>query len=409
MEDGEKQSLEQIRALVEASEEVRFHSQDRGELYEWVNRTLRQQDYGRLKRGGKGLVRRYIAKMTGLSRAQVARLIRCYQQGGEVKPRAYRRHRFANRYTRADIEVLAAVDEAHETLSGPATKKILQRAWHEYHDVQCERLARLSVAQLYRLRKSGTYRHRRVAYQPTRPTQVAIGERRKPDPQGRPGYLRVDTVHQGDLDGVKGLYHINAVDEVTQWQVVGATAQISEAWLIPVLEAMLGQFPFRILGFHSDNGSEFINHTVATLLNKLLVEQTKSRPRHSNDNGLAESKNGWVIRKHIGYGHIASAHAEAFDGFYRKHFNPYLNFPRPCGVPELKLTANGKCRRVYRWYATPWEILRQLPGLAGFLRTDLTVDQLANTARQKSDTQAATQMQEAKRKLFVGLRRKQSA
>ena len=199
---------------------MRFHSQDRGELYEWVDRTLRQQDYGRLKRSGKGLVRRYIAKMTGLSRSQAARLIRCYQGGGAVQPRAYQRHRFANRYTRADIEVLAAVDEAHETLSGPATQKILQRAWHEFQDAQCERLARLSVAQLYRLRKSGTYRHRRVAYQPTRPTQVAIGERRQPDPHGRPGYLRVDTVHQGDLDGMKGLYHINAVDEVTQWQVV---------------------------------------------------------------------------------------------------------------------------------------------------------------------------------------------
>ena len=173
MDDGEKQSLEQIRALVEASGEVQFHSQDRRELYEWVNRTLRQQDYGRLKRGGKGLVRRYIAKMTGLSRAQAARLIRCYQGGGAVAPRVYQRHRFANRYTRADIEVLAAVDEAHETLSGPATQKILQRAWQEYRDAQCERLARLSVAQLYRLRKSGTYRHRRVAYQPTRPTQIA--------------------------------------------------------------------------------------------------------------------------------------------------------------------------------------------------------------------------------------------
>jgi len=409
MEDGEKQSLEQIRALVEASEAVQFQSLDRRDLYGWVSRTLRQQDYGRLKRGSKGLVRRYICKMSGLSRAQAARLIRYYQAGGEVKSRVYQRHRFANRYTRADIEVLAAVDEAHETLSGPATQKILQRAWHEYHDAQCERLARLSVAQLYRLRKSGTYRNRRVAYQATRPTQVAIGERRKPDPQGRPGYLRVDTVHQGDLDGVKGLYHINAVDEVTQWQVVGATAQVSEAWLIPVLAAMLAQFPFQIRGFHSDNGSEFINHTVAEMLNKLLVEQTKSRPRHSNDNGLAETKNGWVIRKHIGYGHIASAHAEAFDEFYRLHFNPYLNFHRPCGVPEVTVTARGKQKRVYRWYATPWEILRQLPGLAGFLRAKMTVDQLQQTAGAKSDTQAALDMREAKRKLFARFQHKRSA
>ena len=75
------------------------------------------------------------------------------------------------------------------------------------------------------------------------------------------------------------------------------------------------QFPFRIRGFHSDNGSEFINHTVAKLLNKMLVEQTKSRPRHSNDNGLAEAKNGAVVRKHMGYTHIAAAHAAAVRGF----------------------------------------------------------------------------------------------
>lgn len=409
MENRETLSLEQIRAFLDGSGEVRFQAHDRAELYEWINQTLRQQNYGHLKRASKGLVRLYVSKMTGLSRAQMTRLIRCYQQGGEVKLRTYQRHRFSNRYTRIDIELLAHLDDAHETLSGPATQKILQREWHEFHDGQYERLARLSVAQLYRLRKTRTYRHKHLAYQPTRPTQVAIGERRRPAPQGRPGYLRVDTVHQGDLDGVKGLYHINAVDEVTQWQVVGATAQISEAWLMPVLEAMLEQFPFRIRGFHSDNGSEFINHSVAQLLNKLLVEQTKSRPRHSNDNGLAETKNGWVIRKHIGYGHIGSTHAEAFDQFYRQHFNPYLNFHRPCGVPELTETAKGKQKRFYRWYATPWEILRQLPGLAGFLHQELTSDQLQKMAGTKSDTQAAREMQEAKRKLFAGLHHKRSA
>ena len=94
------------------------------------------------------------------------------------------------------------------------------------------------MAHLYRLRKSRTYRQRRIAYLPTRPTPGAIGERRRPDPQNRPGYLRVDTVHPGDRDGVKGLYHSNVVDEVTQWQVVSATAQISEAWLLPVLDAL---------------------------------------------------------------------------------------------------------------------------------------------------------------------------
>ena len=184
--------------------------------------------------------------MTGLSRAQITRLVTMYLAGDPVQLKAYRRKRFPERYSREDIVLLAALDDAHESISRPATQKLLQRACYDFNDSAYQRLAELSVAQMYRLRKSRTYRQRRVAYQPAKPTQVPIGERRRPDPQNRPGFLRVDTVHQGDLDGVKGVYHINAVDEVTQWQIVGACEHISEAYLIPVLEAMLAQFPFHI-------------------------------------------------------------------------------------------------------------------------------------------------------------------
>ena len=315
MKNGERLSLEQIRAFLEASEEFRFAASKRKEVYDWVTGTLVEHEYSGQRREAKGVLRQYLGKMTGLSRAQVARLIGRYQQSGVVQERSYRRNRFARRYTPADIEQLAAVDEAHETLSGPATQKILYREFYEYGDERYRRLCAISVPHIYNLRKSRVYRDRKICYQKTRPVRVSIGERRRPDPQGRPGYLRIDTVHQGDLDGTKGVYHINAVDEVTQWQVVGAAAQISEAWLIPVLEAMLRQFPFRIVGFHSDNGSEFINHRVAKLLNKLLVEQTKSRPQHSNDNGLVEAKNGAVIRKHMGYEHIESQHAQEIEVF----------------------------------------------------------------------------------------------
>ena len=409
MEARERLSLEQIRAFLAASEPVRFEGRNREEVYGWVNQALRQQGYDQLGRVGRGWVRRYLGKMTGLSRAQLTRLIGQHLGGEEVKPRRYQRHRFPTHYTRADIELLAAVDEAHETLSGPATQRLLQRAFYDFGERSYGRLAQLSVAHLYRLRQSRTYRQRRVDYRPTRPSMVAIGERRAPQPEGRPGYLRVDTVHQGDLDGSKGVYHINAVDEVTQWEVVGATAQISEAWLLPVLEGMLAQFPFRIRGFHSDNGSEFINHTVAGLLNKLLVEQTKSRPRHSNDNGLAESKNGAVVRKHMGYGHIAAPHAAAIAAFYEQHFNPYLNFHRPCGVPQQTVNDKGKVKRIYRWYATPWEILRQLPGVARYLKPELTIEDLDRQARAQTDLEAARQMQAAKQKLFASFQDRRSA
>jgi transposase InsO family protein len=409
MKNGERLSLEQIGEFLAASEEFRFEANNREEIYGWITRTLVEQEYGGQKREAKGLLRRYVGKMTGLSRAQVTRLIGQYLESGMVAERSYRRNRFAIQYQAADVDLLAGVDEAHETLSGPATQKILYREFYDYGDERYRRLATISAPHIYNLRKSRVYRERKIIFQKTRPVKVTIGERRRPDPQGRPGYLRIDTVHQGDLEGIKGVYHVNAVDEVTQWQVVGATAHISEAWLIPVLEAMLRQFPFRILGFHSDNGSEFINHTVANLLNKLLVEQTKSRPRQSNDNGLVEAKNGAVIRKHMGYGHIESRHAEAIEEFYEQHLNPYLNYHRPCGVPEVVSNAKGKQRRVYRWYATPWEILRQLPDLAKRLQPGTTQGDLERQAGAESDTASARRMQEAKRKLFTEIRQKRSA
>jgi hypothetical protein len=409
MKDGERLSLEQIRAFLEASEEVGFKAGSQKELYEWTERTLCAQEYTGLGRNGKGLVRRYIAKVTGLSRAQVTRLIGKYSESGTIGVRQGRGRRFTSHYTAADIGLLALVDEAHDTLSGPATQRILYREFFEFADARYERLANISVAHLYNLRKHRSYREKRMVFTKTRPTPVSIGERRRPEPEGRPGYLRIDTVHQGDLDGVKGVYHINAVDEVTQWQIVGATPHISEAWLKPVLESMLAQFPFRIRGFHSDNGSEFINHTVSGMLNKLLIEQTKSRPRHSNDNGLVESKNGAVVRKHMGFDHIHAGHADDINIFYKEHFNPYLNFHRPCGVPELKQDSKGKTRRVYKWYATPWEILRQLPGVAGCLKEALTIEQLERVAGRQSDTGAASTMQQAKARLFAGFNRRKTA
>jgi transposase InsO family protein len=398
--NGEKLSLEQIQTFLEASEEVEFEVENRQEVYDWMSRTLREHGYDQQSRAVKGLLRAFLMKMTGKSRAQVTRLVCRWIRARELKEVEYRRRRFPKRYTAPDIALLASVDEAHETLSGPATKKILEREYRVFGQAEYERLAEISVAHIYNLRQTSTYRHRRVRYQGTRPTPVSIGERRRPRPEGKPGYLRVDTVHQGDRDGVKGVYHINAVDEVTQWQVVGATPRISETWLIPVLTAMLKQFPFRIRGFHSDNGSEFINGTVEKLLNKLLIEQTKSRPRRSNDNGLVESKNGAVIRKHIGYGHIATEHAESIHTFYENYLNPYLNFHRPCGQPEIITDAKGKQKVLYRHYATPWEVFRNLPKAGKLLKPGQRLKELKQRSEAESDTSCARRMQTAKQKLF---------
>ncbi len=404
MHQAEKLSLEGIRRFVEASEEIQFEGANRGQVYGWVERVLVEHEYAQQGKVGRGLLRRYIEKMTGLSRAQVTRLIARYAASGRVQPTVYRRRRFPERFTRADIELLASVDEAHETLSGPATRRILEREVQLYGRQQYARLATISVAHLYNLRRSQRYRERRLNYTKTRPTTVAIGERRKPEPCGQPGYLRLDTVHQGDTAEAKGVYHINAVDEVTQWQIAGATPRISELYLVPLLQGMLRQFPFRILGFHTDNGSEFINRTVAELLNKLLIEQTKSRPRQSGDNGLIETKNGAIIRKHMGYGYIDASHADRINSFYHEYLNPYLNYHRPCAQADVKIDEKGRKRVSYKRYQTPLETLLALDKPAQYLRQGLSINALKRIAAARSDTDAARRMQQAKATLFDQLR-----
>ena len=166
-----------------------------------------------------------------------------------------------------------------------------------------------------------------------------------PAPEQRPGFIRIDSVHQGDQDGFKGVYHINAVDCVTQFELVASCERISEAYLLPALQSLLHDFPFAILGFHADNGSEYINHTVAKLLDKLRIDFTKSRPRQSNDNALAETKNGAIVRKHLGYAHIPQHFATELNAFCREFLNPYVNFHRPCFFAECVIDPKGKIRK----------------------------------------------------------------
>jgi transposase InsO family protein len=402
MQNAEVLTPEQIQEFLRGSLAIEFHGQKRAERYEFVQRVLVQQGYAVQPKKQRGLIRAYLSKVTGLSLPQMTRLIRQYRQSGVVEPAAYRRRRFPVKYRSQDIQLLAAMDRAHGWLSGPATVCIAQREYEQFGKPEYGRLAEISVAHLYNLRGCPRYRKLAARWEPTCAQPAAIGERRKPDPLGRPGFLRIDTVHQGDWNGAKGVYHINAVDAVTQWQVVGCVGRISEQHLLPVLKAILHQFPFRILGFHSDNGSEYINYEVAKLLQSLLIEFTKSRANRTQDNALVEGKNGAIIRKHMGYGHIPAEHAEVVQKFYTMHLNPYLNFHRPCGFATVSLDARGKRRRQYKHedYATPYEKWKSLPEAEKYLKPKMSFARLEEVALQMSDTECARKMTAAREQLL---------
>lgn len=411
MNEQQLNTVAQLCAFLNGTQEVQFEPQgEDSQRYAFIAAVVQRLRYGRLPRSGKGIVMRYLERTTGYSRAQLKRLV-CRVRAGETLAKHYAapEQGFARKFTTADVALLAETDARHGTLSGPATKCLMQRAAAVFGDARYERLATISVAHLYNLRRARGYEIRRRHWTKTKGHSVPIAQRRAPAPDGRPGFIRIDSVHQGDQDGVKGLYHINAVDCVTQFEIVATCERLSEAYLLPVIETLLSSFSFPILGFHADNGSEYINKTVATLLEKLRVEFTKSRPRHSNDNGLAETKNGAIVRKHLGYSHIPQRFAaEVVNTFCQEFLNPYVNFHRPCFFSESIIDDKGKTRKRYRLkdMMTPYEKLKSLPDAMRFLKPGTTFEQLDQIAAAISDNVAAERLNEARKKLFQSINRR---
>jgi transposase InsO family protein len=407
MNEARLSTVAQLVAFLEGTPDVDFRAQGtEGERYGFIASVVARLAYRRLRRADKGVVRRYLGRTTGYSRQQLTRLIgRCLK--GQKLSKRYRRpkHGFPRTYTAADVTLLAQTDALHQTLSGPATRCLMQRAFTVYGDARYARLATLSVGHLYNLRRQAGYQATRLHWTKTKSHAVPIGERRAPAPDGRPGFIRIDSVHQGDQDGAKGLYHINAVDCVTQFEIVATCERLSEAYLLPVLGQILAGFPFELLGFHADNGSEYINYTVAQLLTKLHVEFTKSRPRHSNDNGLAETKNGAIVRKTFGYAHIPQRWATKVNTFCQDFLNPYVNFHRPCFFPDTVTDSKGKIHKRYllKDMSTPYEKLKSLPDAAQFLKPGVTFAQLDARAAAMSDNEAARRLNEARAQLFQTL------
>jgi transposase InsO family protein len=403
MNDRQLQTLAQLQAFLDGTTAVDF-AVAAEERYGFIGRTVRRFSYRRLKRVEKAVVLRFLERVSGYSRQQLTRLVK---RGADRAPllKGYRGSRtsFSSVYTLADVLLLAHTDSLHGTLSGPATKKLMERAWSLFGDPRYERLAAISVAHLYNLRQRQGYQRHRQLWTKTRSVTIPIGTRRAPAPNNRPGYLRVDSVHQGDQDGLKGIYHINAVDCVTQYEAVATCERISEAFLIPVLEELLHSFPFVIRGFHSDNGSEYINRHVAELLNKLLIEEhTKSRSRNSNDNAQAESKNGSIVRKHFGYSHIPQRFARVVNDFCRDQLNPYINFHRPCLFPETVTDAKGRQRKryPYKLMMTPYEKFKSLPNAEQYLKSGISFQDLDALAAAISDNDSAQRLNEARARLF---------
>ena len=174
MQNAERLTLTEMQEFVEGSRAVQWTACGREAIYDFLRRVLEAQHYGQRSKAEKGVVRLFLGKLTGRSRAQLTRLIGQWNRRGRIAVRAAQRHRFPCRYTRQDITLLAAVDRAHESLSGPAVRRILQREYRVFGKPEFQRLAQISASHVYNLRRAGAYRQQRVLLRHTRARQVAI-------------------------------------------------------------------------------------------------------------------------------------------------------------------------------------------------------------------------------------------
>lgn len=406
MNDENIVSITQLRSFLKEVVEVSFNinhigNKNKQEMYDWVGTVIQRFRYFSLKKKERSLVLDYMEKITCRSRVQIKRLIGQKKKVGRIKLSIVKKNTFPVRYSTGDIARLIETDNAHGRLSGPATKRIMERQYLIFNKMEYENIYHISVPHIYNIRKnSRQYKSNILFISHTQAVNRNIGERRKPHPMGKPGYLRVDSVHQGDLDKQKGVYYINMVDEVTQWEIIGCVEGISEEFLMPLLEELLSRFPFIILNFHSDNGSEYINYQVGEMLEKMRVDQTKSMARRSTNNALVEGKNGAIIRKHMGYSYIQKDYAKSINKFLRENMDEYLNFHRPCGFATDYVDDKGKVKKVYEKYMTPYERLISIPNFEEYIKPDISASFLSDFSKRQSDNESAQKMQINKSKLF---------
>ena len=160
MQEARLTTVAQIEAFMLGTSEVGF-VMPKSERNGFIVQTLKRLGYTKHNKVSKGVLLRYLTHMTGLSRQQLARLVRSYVRFGKINKVKRMRQGFAARFTAADIALLVEVDVLHNTLSGPATKKIMERAFLVFGDPRFERLAGISISHLYNLRGSKPYQTKR--------------------------------------------------------------------------------------------------------------------------------------------------------------------------------------------------------------------------------------------------------
>ncbi|MHB8348661.1 MAG: integrase catalytic domain-containing protein [Acidiferrobacterales bacterium] len=398
--DSHQDNNTTINALFEANKYTQLSFDTKLEKINWVKQFLNKVQYKKIKRKIlKTKIKAIIASYTGQSDRTIDLWIHKYKHG-HLKQKIYKRYVFSRKYTFEDTILLTKVDSVTERISASSLCNLFKREFNIYHKEEFKRLSNISKSQINNLRLTNTYKRRARVFEKTHSTKSHFLPIGKMEAKGVPGYLRVDTVHSGERNEVKGLYYVNMIDDVLQTEYLFTVPVISEKYMKIILDLLISSYWTPILAFHSDGGSEYNNSIVVSLLNKLHIkDQTRSRPYHCNDNALIEMKNGYIIRKHFGFLYIPKDMSDKFNIYLNTYFNQYLNFHRSCGylTGEHK-SKKGRTVREYGYYNTPYETFKEK--YIEYLKPGLTIANLDKIAYAQSDYESAQDMAKYKKELF---------
>ncbi len=385
----------------EALIEIKFTT--RKDKIKWVKNFLNSVNYRKIKnKKTKGMVGEIISNITTAKERTISKWLKLYKSNN-LRTRTYNRNKFHRIYLNEDIILLADVDSKVERLSAESLRNLFIREYKIFNNKDFERLSHISKSHINNLRGTSIYRTKMLKFNKTHSNKANFLPIGKMIANGKPGYIRVDSVHSGIWNEQKGLYFINMIDDVLQTEFIYTLPLISERFLVPMVEYMLSSYWTDIHAFHADGGSEYNNSLIVGLLNKIHIgSKTRNRPYHSNDNALIESKNAAIVRKHFGFGYIPKNYYQKFNIYLEEYFNPYLNFHRSSGyLTGIHKSNKGRSIREYKYYNPPYELFKEKYRM--YLKEGLSIEELDKIAYKMSDYESAKLMKSNKDELFKGI------
>ncbi len=174
------------------------------------------------------------------------------------------------------------------------------------------------------------------------------------------GYLEMDTVdHNGGDPSGERVYSLDMTEIYSGWSEQVAVMGKSETGIVGAVELVKKNIPFKVLGFDSDTGSEFVNWHMVRYCDRNKIFFTRSRPDRKNDNAYVEQKNNTHIRQWLGYGRYDTIEQiKLINDLYRNELRLFNNFFRPVmKIKSKEKINNSVCRKKYDAAKTPCQRL----------------------------------------------------